>query len=140
MIYFYFPIKVVVFLNWIFFLRLRTPSRILLTLQYQNEWKLKMKMNKITFSDDYFILIINIIPLLFMWILWNKLARKWFHTLLSWFILIFDMIFNEHPVVLWFIFTFQLRLLFFYFIYCCFLNISVVISPDHQRSSVISKQ
>ena len=72
-----------------------------------------MRMNKITFSDDYFLLIINIIPLLLMWILWNKSARKWLHTLLSWFILIFDMIFNEHSVVWWFHFTFKLRLLFF---------------------------
>ena len=72
-----------------------------------------MRMNKITFSDDYFLLIINIIPLLFMWILWNKSACKWLHTLLSWFILIFDMIFNEHSVVWWFYFTLKLRLLFF---------------------------
>ena len=73
-----------------------------------------MRMNKITFSDDYFLLIINIIPLLLMWILWNKSACKWLHTLLSWFILTFDMIFNEHSVVWWCHFIFKLRLLFFF--------------------------
>ena len=39
--------------------------------------------------------------LLYMWILWNKSDRKWLHTLLSWFILIFDKIFNDHSVVWW---------------------------------------
>ena len=37
-----------------------------------------MRMNKITFSDYYFLLIINIIPLLLMWILWNKSAWLFF--------------------------------------------------------------
>ena len=74
---------------------------------------LSMRMNKITFSDDYFLLIINIILLLFMWILWNKSACKQLYTLLSWFILIFDMIFNEHSIVWWFHFTFKLRFFFF---------------------------
>ena len=38
-------------------------------------------MNKINFSDDYFLLINNTISLLFIWILWNKLAGKCLHTL-----------------------------------------------------------
>ena len=74
---------------------------------------LSMRMNKITFSDDYFLLIINIILLLFMWILWNKSACKQLYTLLSWFILTFDMIFNEHSIVWCFNFTFKLRFFFF---------------------------
>ena len=74
---------------------------------------LSMRMNKNIFTDDYFLLIIKSIPLLFMWISWNKSDCKWFHTLLSWFILNFDMIFNEHSVVWWFHFSFKLRLLLF---------------------------
>ena len=38
-------------------------------------------MNKINFSDYYFLLINNTISLLFIWILWNKLAGKCLHTL-----------------------------------------------------------
>ena len=38
-------------------------------------------MNKINFSDDYFLLTTNTISLLFMWIVWNKSGSKWDHTL-----------------------------------------------------------
>ena len=38
-------------------------------------------MNKMNFSDDYFLLTNNTISLLFMWILWNKSGCKSLHTL-----------------------------------------------------------
>ena len=40
-----------------------------------------MRMNQINFSNDYFLLIINNILLLFMWTLWNESARKCLPTL-----------------------------------------------------------
>ena len=42
---------------------------------------LNLKMNKINFSDEYFLLTNNTISLLFMWILWNKSGSKCLHTL-----------------------------------------------------------
>ena len=38
-------------------------------------------MNKINFSDEYFLLTNNTISLLFMWILWNKSGSKCLHIL-----------------------------------------------------------
>ena len=74
--WFYFTFKLrFFFFNGISFLWLRTLSRILLSLQYRNE--------EINFSDDYFSLKNNTISLLFMWILWNKSACKYLHTLLN---------------------------------------------------------
>ena len=40
-----------------------------------------MRMNQINFSNDYFLLIINNILLLFMWTLWNESVGKCLHTL-----------------------------------------------------------
>ena len=40
-------------------------------------------MNKINFSNNYFLLMNNTISLLFMWILWNESGGKYLHTLLN---------------------------------------------------------
>ena len=42
-----------------------------------------MRMNLINFPDDYFLLILNKILFLFMWILWNQSVCKCLHTLLN---------------------------------------------------------
>ena len=52
-------------------------------------------MNKLNFSDDYFLLTSYTISLLFMWISWNESARKYLFYITLWLARTWLVLFGE---------------------------------------------